>query len=140
MTAEMLTPAEIDVKAAEYHSLEQALARAKAAAAKAQEPLDKLKDELIEIVSKFGSAHAEKSRLMRGINEEMIVTFGQSVRVDAAAVEKFRLALAERDQSRLASKMFEKTIRFSLKPGHDAIVRGGRNSRSRFWLSIPSAK
>jgi hypothetical protein len=40
----------------------------------------------------FGSSHAEKSKLLHGITQEMMVTFGSAVSIDAAAVERFRLA------------------------------------------------
>jgi hypothetical protein len=42
-------------------------------------------------VREFGSAHAE-SRLLHAITQEMMVS---SVLIDAAAVERFRLALLE---------------------------------------------
>ena len=49
----------------------------------------------------FGSSHAEKSKLLHGITQEMMVTFGSAVSIDAAAVERFRLALVQSKQARL---------------------------------------
>src|SRR5437868_12011392 len=94
-------PAEIDVKAEQYYRLKDNVTKAVLAAKDAQVPLDQLKEELIDLVRDFGSAHAEKSKLLHGITQEMMVTFGSSVSIDAAAVEKFRMALEEAKQTRL---------------------------------------
>jgi hypothetical protein len=124
------TPAEVDEKAQEYCALKDALLVAMKAAVDAQIPLEKLKQELIEAVSSFGSAHAEKSKLLHGIGFEVMATFGQSTSIDAAAVERFRVALAESGQARLCAKVFEKTIRWTLQPNSGAIVRGSKLSKS----------
>jgi len=58
-----------------------------------------------------------------------MVTFGQSVSIDAAAVERFRIALAESDQSRLSRKIFEKTIRWSLTPEYGSVVKASKLSK-----------
>jgi len=128
------TPAEVDRKARDYHALKDALDRAMQAATEARVPLDVLTKELIETVNDFGSVHAEKSKLLHGITHEMMVTFGQSVSIDAAAVERFRVALAESDQSRLCKKVFNQTVRWSLRPDSGSIVRGAGISKSLLAL------
>lgn len=124
-----LTAAEVDQKAEQYYALKEALDHAMKQAVEAKVPLDQLKEELIEAVKNFGSVHAEKSKLLHGISHEMMVTFGQSVSIDAAAVERFRVALAEGDQSRVCSKIFEKTVRWSLRPDSSSIIKGSKLSK-----------
>jgi putative Mn2+ efflux pump MntP len=48
-----------------------------------------MKEELICLVEEFGSAHAEKSKLLHGITHEILATFGLSTSIDAAAVGLF---------------------------------------------------
>jgi hypothetical protein len=123
------TPAEVDEKAKRYYALKETLVEALQAAKDAQLPLGQLADELIETVRKFGSAHAEKSKILHGIEEEIMVTFGLSVSIDAAAVERFRVALAESEQSRLCAKIFDKTIRWSLMPDSAATIKSSKLSK-----------
>jgi len=123
------TPAEVDRKAQEYHALKDAVSKAMQAAKEAQIPLDQLKDELIDLVRSFGSAHAEKSKILHGVTQEVMVTFGLSVSIDAAAVERFRVALAESGQSRLCAKIFEKTIRWSLMPDSATTIKSSKLSK-----------
>lgn len=128
------TSADVEKKAAEYYALKDALVTAQQAVTDAQVPLDKLKSELIDMVNAFGSAHAEKSKILHGVTREIMVTFGQSVSVDAAAVERFRLQLSEDGQSRLCRKIFQKTIRWSLAPGSSEIVKSTKLSESLLAL------
>jgi hypothetical protein len=61
------TPAEVDKKAAQYYALKDALDEANTEAAKLRcLPLAKFKEELIEVVSKFGSSHAGSVDVLRG--------------------------------------------------------------------------
>ena len=82
----------------------------------------------------FGSAHAEKSRLLHGITHEMVVTFGQSVSVDAAAVERFRLALLESEPSRLLKRIFLQDVRFTLAPEAAVVIKGTKLSNALLSL------
>jgi hypothetical protein len=117
------TQPEIDKLAEEYQSLEKEFDRAegelKAAAAK----LDQKADELIRLVTSFGSAHAEKSKLLHGIRFEIMSTQGVSTSIDGAAVERFRLELVKSKQARLLKKVFEKTIRWNLSPMASVIIK-----------------
>lgn len=123
------TPAQIDDKAGEYDALKDKLVKATLAAKEAAVPLDKLKKELIDMVRDFGSAHAEKSKLLHGITREMMVTFGSSVSIDATAVERFRLALVKANQARLLKKLFLQDVRWSLSPEAPAIIKGEKLSQ-----------
>lgn len=122
------TPAEVDAKAKEYLTLKDALDRATEDAKLRTVPLVELKEELVELVSSFGSAHAEKSRLLHGISFEMLATFGSQVSIDAAAVERFRLALLESNQSRLLKKIFTMDIRWTMAPQAATIIKGEKLS------------
>ncbi len=122
------TPGQVDEKAEQYYRLKAALDEATDNAKKRCLPLAQLKEELVQLVRDFGSAHAEKSRLLHGITSEMMVTFGSSVSIDAAAVERFRLALLESGQSRLLNKIFTKDIRWTMAPQASVIVKGEKLS------------
>src|SRR6266436_4143317 len=100
------TPALVDKKAAQYYAMREALDQATDAAKLLCLPLAKFKEELIDLVREFGSSHAGKSKLLHGITQEMLVTFGSSVSIDSAAVERFRLALIESNQQRLLKRVF----------------------------------
>ena len=71
----------------------------------------------------FGSAHAEKSRMLHGIKLEIMGTFGTSSSIDAAAVETFRLALVKAHQSGVLKKIFRKVIRWELLPNWAETIR-----------------
>ena len=133
------TPAEVDEKAARYYRLKEALDAATEKAKLLCLPLATFKEELIQLVRDFGSAHAEKSRVLHGITSEMMVTFGSSVMIDAAAVERFRLALLEANQSRLLKKIFTKDIRFTMSPEAATIIKG-ESFRPDYWRFFPRWK
>jgi hypothetical protein len=122
-------PAEIDRLSKEYLELKDKLFTAQLASGEISQQLT-LKGELLkQMVSDFGSAHAEKSKLLHGLQYEVMATFGQTVTIDAAAVETFRDALRKSKQMRLLGKLFEKTIRWSLNPEASKIVRGSTLSK-----------
>jgi hypothetical protein len=114
----------VDKLAAEYLGLKKTAEEKAQAAAEAQKPLQDKAQELRELVREHGSAHAEKSKLLHGVSHEIMCSFGQSVTIDAAAVENFRLALVEAKQAGLLKRIFEKTIRWTLSPEASRIVRG----------------
>jgi hypothetical protein len=122
-------PQEIDKLSKEYLELKDKLFTAQLAAGEISQQVT-LKGELLkQMVSDFGSAHAEKSKLLHGLKYEAMATFGQTVSIDAAAVETFRDALRQAKQVRLLGKLFEKTIRWSLNPEASKIVRGSTLSK-----------
>ena len=83
----------------------------------------KMKEELICLVEEFGSAHAEKSKLLHGITHEILATFGVSTSIDAAAVERFAQALRIAKQTKMLNRIFEQTIRYTLRPDAGSIIR-----------------
>jgi hypothetical protein len=122
------SPAEVESLAQEMVELKGKIADIEAKAKADAEPhlkrLNELKTLAEEWIRKFGSAHAEKSKLLRGILYEIMGTFGMSTSIDASAVEAFRLALVKAKQARLLRKIFEKTVRFDLKPDYASIIQG----------------
>ena len=64
----------------------------------------------------------------------MIVTFGSSVTIDAAAVERFRLALIESGQSRLLKRDFQKDERWTMMPQAAVIINGEKLSTALLSL------
>ena len=117
------TPALVDELAKQYLELKDKLFQAQLEVRALQEPLDIKAAELREVVRQYGSAHAEKSKLLHGISHEIMCSFGQSVSIDAAAVETFREALVKSKQVRLLKRLYEKTVRWSLSPQASAIIR-----------------
>jgi hypothetical protein len=122
------SPAQVDAKAEQYYRLKAALDEATEQAKLKTRPLVLLKAELVELVSAYGSCHADKSKILHGVSEEMVATFGMSVTLDAAAIERFRLALVEEQQSRLLKLVFKQTIRWDMSPQAAVIVKGSKLS------------
>lgn len=118
------SPVRVDELAKEYMALKEKYLDARLKAEFAAEQVEKLAEVLKPLVSDYGSAHAEKSKVMHGVKWEVMVTYGSSVVIDGAAVEKFRLALVAAKQGRLLKKFFEKTIRWSLSPLAPALIKG----------------
>jgi hypothetical protein len=121
------TPTEVEVLAEQYQDVETQIAEIKKKAIEDLAPLvtqqETLWDQLVEKVKKFGSQHAEKSKLLYGIRLEVLGTFASSSSIDAAAVETFRLALVKAKQSRVLKRIFEKTVRFTMLPQAATFLR-----------------
>lgn len=108
----------VDERALEYKRLEKVLDDAKAAfnAVKKKDgaDLDKLHLALIDLVRAHGGRHAEKSKILHGIDWELMATFGISPGIDSAAVERFRLALKAAKKTRLLKLLFTEQKTYSL--------------------------
>jgi hypothetical protein len=121
------SPGEIEVRAKEYRELEDRIVEIVMDAETQVEPLRKRADDLktwfVDQARAFGSAHAEKSKMLHGIELEAMVTFGQSNSIDAAAVETFRAALVKSDRRVLVKELFEKTVRWTLAANASAYIR-----------------
>ena len=120
-------PEQIDAHAVEYKRLEKILDEAKAELAKVKKKegadLDQLHESLIELVRSFGGKHFEKSKILHGIDWELMATFGQSSGIDSAAVERLRLALKEAKQTRLLKKLFTEEKVYRLAPNAAEILK-----------------
>lgn len=134
MKPESPTPLQVDEKAKKYYELQADLLQKMLAAREAQVPLQQLKTELIELVKDFGSTHAEKSKLLHGIEDELMATFGSSTSADAAAIERFRLALVQKKQGRLLKRIFEKSERWTLSAAAATIIKGEKLTPSLLAL------
>ena len=117
-------PPRVDQLAKQYLALKEKAEEAAQAAVDALKPVQAMAEELRELVRQHGSVHSEKSKLLHGIDYEVMATSGQSAVIDAGAVETFRVALVKKKQARLLRRMFEKTVRWSLLAGSAAIVKG----------------
>jgi hypothetical protein len=122
------SPAELDQVAKQYLDLKDKVMTAKLAYAELQQEMELKGESLKDTVAKFGSAHAEKSKLMHGLAYEVVVTFGQTVSIDAVAVDRFRHELVMNKKTRLLKKLFEQTVRWTLNPQASEIVRGEKLS------------
>jgi hypothetical protein len=111
---------QVDAHAAEYKRLEKILDAAKAELAKVKKKegadLDKLHGTLIDLVRSFGGKHAEKSKILHGIEWELMATFGQSAGIDPTAVERLRLALKAANKTKLLKKLFTEEKSYRLAP------------------------
>ena len=117
----------VDEHAIEYKRLEKKLDDAKVAYAAVKKAegaqLDELHGALIDLVRSFGGKHAEKSKILHGIEWELMATFGESHGIDAAAVERLRLALKEAKQTRLLKKLFTEQKSWRLAPNAAEVLR-----------------
>jgi hypothetical protein len=122
------SPAEVEALAEEMVQLKAKVAEitldATAKATTHIQRLEELKATATDWIRRFGSAHAEKSKLLHGVLYEIMGTFGMSTSIDAAAVEAFRLALVRAGQAKLLRSIFDKSVRFDLKPGYAEIIKG----------------
>jgi len=126
MTQPSLTPAEIDQHAKEYLKLEEECLKAQKTLIEAKNNLE-LKEEFLKgVVAQFGGPHAQKAKILYGAEMELMCKYSQYSNIDSAAVETFRDALRKSKQARLLSKVFEKTIRWTLKSEASDIVRGSK--------------
>jgi hypothetical protein len=118
---------QIDAHAVEYKRLEKLLDEAKAELAKVKKKegadLDKLHVSLIDLVRSFGGKHAEKSKILHGIEWELMATFGQSAGIDSTAVERLRLALKKAKQTRLLKKLFTEEKAYRLAPNASEVLK-----------------
>ena len=119
-------PEAIDRQLRTYRELLERYKAAKSLAVELENQVEIHAEIIKDLVTKYGSSHAEKSKLLHGLQYEAMCTYSQYASIDAAAVETFREALRKSDQSRLLSKVFEKTIRWTLKSEASEIVRGSK--------------
>src|ERR1700746_2492824 len=88
------TAVDIDRLAMEFLALEEKTDQAYAIALAVDEPHEKMKERLIDLVEEFGSAgngksKLEKSKLLHGLTHELVATFGVSTSINTAAVDRF---------------------------------------------------
>jgi len=121
------TAAEIEEVASEMIQLKGEIELEAAAAKKIIDPklqrLDQLKTKAKTWLEQFGSAHAEKSRLLHGIALEIMGTFGTSTSIDAGAVETLRLALVKAKKTRVLKKLFKCVERWELVANWTEVLR-----------------
>lgn len=128
MTNPSPSPQEVDQIAKKYLDLKDKFMQAKLAATELEQQMSYEAEVLRKLASDFGSAHAEKSKLLHGLKWEVMVSFSQSVTIDAAAVENFRQALVKEDKPGLLKKLFDKSLRWTLNPQASVIVRSEKLS------------
>ena len=114
---------EVDRLANRFLELEKTVDEAYQVAVAADEPYERMKEELVCLVEDFGNAHAEKSKLLHGVNYEIMATFGMSTSIDAAAAERFAIALRDAKQTRLLHRIFDQQIRYTLTADASSIIR-----------------
>ena len=121
------SPAEIDELAIEYRAIEAQIDEWDKQDAERKAPLltrrEQLQNLFRDVVRQFGSAHAEKSKIMHGVKFEIMATFGISSSIDAAAVNNFRLALVKAKLTRLLKRIFDRTERWDLRPNAGEVIR-----------------
>ena len=54
---------------------------------------------------------------------EIMATFGMSISIDAAAAERFAIALRDAKQTRLLNRIFDQQIRYTLAADASSIIR-----------------
>jgi hypothetical protein len=116
-------PARVDELAQEYFALREKHLQGMLAARALQAELDAKGEELKELIAAHGSARAEKSKLLHGIGFEMMLTCGQQISTDFAAVEKFREAASSDLKPRQFARIFEKVVSYRLLASAAEFVR-----------------
>jgi hypothetical protein len=101
-------------------ALEEKTDQAYAIALALDEPHERMKERLVDLVEQFGSADHEKSKLLHGLTHEIVATFGVSTSINAAAVDRFAHVLRVNRQIKLLELIFEQTTRYHLRP--DAVA------------------
>lgn len=122
------TPAEIDELAKEYLALKEKAVQASLEAGQALQLVADKRQLLTEMISAAGSAHAEKSKILFGIEYEAVCTYPQFSSVDSAAVDTFHTALKKSGKTAIIRKMFEKSVRWTLRGTASEIIRGSKLS------------
>ena len=121
------SPAEVDALAQEYKAHEQKIDEADRRAADEKMPhlirVQELEELFLAGLRNFGSAHAQKSKMLHGISWEIMGTFGISSSTDSAAVSQFRLALVKAKLTRLLKRIFDRTERWDLRPNAGEVIR-----------------
>ena len=117
------TPQRIDELSEEYGLLFRRAAKARAALEKAMAPLNKLHEELLEMVGAHGSRHAEKSKILHGAAFEMVATYGEITSLDQAAVGNFHVAMMKANKGIVFRKLFEVQISFSKTIEASEVIR-----------------
>jgi len=128
MTPAAPTPARVDELAIEHNALESKIEEIqKAAKEEAKEPSEKLTKliaELKALVESFGSAHEKKSKLLSGLEWEMMLTHSSSVGIDNAAVERFwAWAKKERAKKAIVESLFVSVKRWELTPNATVLIQ-----------------
>jgi hypothetical protein len=118
-----LTPVDIDRLAAEFLQLESKVDELYKLAVTADEPHEKMREQLIDLAEEFGSRHNEKSKLLLGSAYEIVATFGTTTCIDAAAVDRFAHVLRVNKQSKLLELIFDQTTRYHLRPDAGPAIR-----------------
>src|ERR1700719_4001271 len=124
-----LTPSRVDELAQEYLALKEKVLQAKLELQSLEEPLDKKKAELIQLVRDQGTAHRDKSWLLHGVSFEIMGTFGQTLATDSAAVNKFLEASKEELKPKQFAQIFEKVTNYRLLSSAAQFVRTAELSR-----------
>jgi hypothetical protein len=117
------TAADVDRLAIQFLALESKADEAYKIAVSLDEPHERMREDLVCLAEGFGSAHAEKSKLLHGLEWEIMATFGMSTSLDAAAVERFAQALRIAKQTKLLNRIFDQTIRYTLSADASSIIR-----------------
>jgi hypothetical protein len=108
------SPTKVDELSREYLELKERHFQTTLEARSLQAELETLGNVLRVLAEEHGSVHAEKSKLLHGVLYEVMETQGQTVTVDAAAVEKFRLVAAKELKPKKLALIFETDIRYRL--------------------------
>lgn len=109
------TAQEVESLALRYKKKQDDLFDAMLAAKTAQQDLEPIKQECIELIKKFGTQHAKTSKLLYGLKFEMMATFGKSTSADGAAIERLRQKLIETQDGGMLKRFFEKSVSWALK-------------------------
>lgn len=117
-------PDEVDRIAAHYIVLRDKADQALQAAVAATAPVEKLRGMLVSLVTKHGSRHADKSKILHGVKFELVGTFGTSRTLDKAAVLRFQEACIKAKHGLVFRKVFTAEVGYRVASKAAEYIRG----------------
>lgn len=122
-----LKPEALDALAAEYLALDKEVEDEVAALKKKLEPktdrMEELRPKFLAQCVAYGSPHEKKSKLLSGLDYEVMTTQSSSSSLDQAAIGTFRERCERLDRVTLFDELFEQVSEYRSRPGSAEVVR-----------------
>lgn len=122
-----LKPEALDTLAAEYLGLEKEIADEVAALQLKLKPkaerLDELRPKFLVQCVAFGSPYEKKSKLLSGLEYEVMATASSSSSLDQPAIGRFREGCEKMERLSVFEEIFEKVSEYRKRPAADEVVR-----------------
>jgi hypothetical protein len=121
--SERPTGKRIDELIAQYAELQQQAMEASTEAKAKQSLADASKSIVVALVEEFGVRHAEKSKRLTGLRNSATTTTATRVKVDDAAVDKFRETLTKSEMPELSGEFFSERVTYQLVASPQEVLK-----------------